>query len=77
MNKPQQPAAPPLALRAREAAAALSISPRLLSQLTADRKVPHIRLGRDGHGAVLYPVAELQAWLSREVNKSEIRSAVG
>jgi excisionase family DNA binding protein len=50
-----------LALRSREAARALGISPRLLWQLTHDGQIPFVRVGR----TILYPMADLQAWLSR------------
>lgn len=52
---------PPLALRLREAAKTLGISPRLLWQLTKDGK----------RKTVLYPVTALQAWLSRESNTAK------
>lgn len=54
-----------LALRAPEAAKALSISPRLLAKLTAEKRIPHVRL----NSAVLYPVADLQRWLSEQASK--------
>lgn len=56
----------PLAYRPREAAKVLGISERPLWQLTHDGKVPCVRLGAGKRQAVLYPVAELQAWLTRE-----------
>jgi excisionase family DNA binding protein len=56
----------PLALRPREAAKALGISPRLLWQLTKDRHVPCVRVGNGKRRTVLYPLADLQAWLSRQ-----------
>lgn len=56
----------PLALRPRDAANALGISPRLLWQLTKDGVVPCKRTGTGKRRAVLYSVAELQAWLSRK-----------
>ncbi|HEV3083277.1 MAG TPA: helix-turn-helix domain-containing protein [Gemmataceae bacterium] len=56
----------PLALRPREAAKALGISPRLLWQLTKDGLVPCVRVGSGKRRTVLYPLAELQAWLTRE-----------
>jgi excisionase family DNA binding protein len=56
----------PLALRPREAAKALGISPRLLWQLTKDGHVPCVRVGSGTRKAVLYPVAELRAWLTRQ-----------
>lgn len=50
-----------LALRPREAAAALSISERTLWSLTAPRgPIPCVRAGR----SVLYRVADLNAWLA-------------
>ncbi len=61
-TKPDAPETPTLALRPKEAAAALGISPRLLWQLTNCGRIPHLRLGR----AVVYPVAGLAAWLEAE-----------
>ena len=55
-----------LALRPREAAKALSISPRLLWQLTKDGRIPCVRVGSGKRRAVLYPVTELQGWLTRQ-----------
>jgi hypothetical protein len=60
---------PPLALRPREAAKALSISPRLLWQLTKDKIVPCVRVGSGKRKTVLYPLTELQAWLTRQAAK--------
>jgi excisionase family DNA binding protein len=54
-----------LALRPREAAKALAISPRLLWQLTKDGEIPCVRVGSGRRRSVLYPVAQLQAWLAR------------
>lgn len=54
------PAPERLALRPREAAEALGISPRTLWRLTREAVIPHVRLGR----AVLYPADELRAWLA-------------
>lgn len=51
---------PPLALRQAPAAEALGISLRLLQVLTKAGEVPHLRLGK----AVLYPVRDLEQWLS-------------
>jgi excisionase family DNA binding protein len=56
----------PLALRPREAAKALGISPRLLWQLTHDGLIPCVRVGSGKRRTVLYPVADLQAWLTRQ-----------
>lgn len=54
---------PTLALRPREAAQSLNISPRLLWQLTKDGHVPCVRVGGGKRKTVLYPVDALQAWL--------------
>lgn len=54
-----------LALRPREAAKALNISPRLLWQLTKDGHIPCVRVGTGKRKAVLYPVADLRAWLTQ------------
>jgi excisionase family DNA binding protein len=56
----------PLALRSRDAAEALGISPRHLWQLTKDGQIPCVRVGRGKRRTVLYPVADLQAWLSQQ-----------
>ena len=56
----------PLALRPRQAAKALSISPRLLWQLTKDGHIPCVRVGNGKRRSVLYPLADLQAWLTRQ-----------
>ena len=58
---------PALALRPRDAAKALGISPRKLWQLTKDGVIPSLKAGR----TVLYPTAELQAWLSREAEAAK------
>jgi excisionase family DNA binding protein len=56
----------PLALRPREAAKALGISPRLLWQLTKDGHIPCVRVGSGKRRTVLYPLADLQDWLTRQ-----------
>jgi excisionase family DNA binding protein len=61
----------PLALRPREAAKALGISPRLLWQLTKDGHVPCVRVGSGKRRTVLYPLADLQAWLTRQAATAE------
>lgn len=59
-------------MRPNEAAKALGISPRTLWGLTTPRgPIPCVRLGRGKRQTVLYPVAELQAWLSREVEAAK------
>jgi excisionase family DNA binding protein len=57
---------PTLALRPREAAKSLNISPRLLWQLTKDGHIPCVRVGTGRRKTVLYPVAVLEAWLKRQ-----------
>lgn len=55
-----------VALRPRDAAKVLGISPRTLWELSRPRgPIPCIRIGRGKRKTVLYPVAELRAWLSR------------
>lgn len=61
----------PLALRPREAAKALGISPRHLWQLTKDGLIPCVRVGKGKRKTVLYPAAELQAWLTRELKLAQ------
>lgn len=60
----------PLALRAREAARVLSVSPRTLWDWTRAGLVPYVRVGTGTRKAVLYPYAELQAWLTAQSQKS-------
>jgi excisionase family DNA binding protein len=55
-----------LALRPREAAKALGISARHLWQLTRDGHIPCVRVGSGKRRTVLYPVADLQEWLTRQ-----------
>ena len=50
----------PFSIRPKAAAALIGISERLLWEWTRDHGVPHFRLGN----VVLYPVRELQAWVS-------------
>lgn len=61
----------PLALRPREAAKALGISARHLWQLTRDGLIPCVRVGSGTRKTVLYPVAQLQAWLDRQTAAKE------
>lgn len=59
----------PLALRPRDAARALGISPRTLWGLTAPRgPIPCVRVGAGRRQSVLYPVVALHDWLSRGAN---------
>jgi excisionase family DNA binding protein len=62
----KKPDTPCLAMRAREAALALSISERLLWEWTNRKQVPHVRIGK----AILYPVDALQEWLKEEAQKN-------
>lgn len=57
---------PPLALRPRDAARLLNISPRTLWEWTRAGLVPCVRVGTGKRRTVLYPVADLQAWLTRQ-----------
>lgn len=57
--------APRLALRPKDAAAALGIGARLLWSLTNRGEIPHVRMGR----AVVYPVDDLRRWLSERAQK--------
>jgi len=60
-----------LALRPREAAKALGISTRLLWQLTHDGHIPCVRVGSGKRRTVLYPTADLQAWLTRRADAAK------
>lgn len=60
-----------LAMRPRQAAAALGISPRLLWQLTKDGHIPCVRVGGGKRKTKLYPTSALQAWLSRQAEGAE------
>src|SRR5690606_36913394 len=61
-----------LALRPRDAAKALGISPRTLWGLTAPRgPIPCLRIGHGKRQTVLYPTADLQAWLSRQAEAAK------
>jgi hypothetical protein len=53
---------PRLALRPKEAAAALGIGERLLWLATNRGEVPHVRLGK----AILYPIDGLRRWLAEQ-----------
>ena len=57
-----------LAFRPHEAAKALGISARTLWQWTRDGKIPHVRMGK----TILYPVAELRAWLAAQVAQQAV-----
>lgn len=53
----------PLALRPRDAAKALGISTRTLYTLTKEGAIPAKKIGHGKRSAVLYSVADLQAFL--------------
>ncbi len=57
-----------LALRPREAARTLSVSPRTLWEWTRVGIIPCVRVGTGKRRTVLYPVADLQAWLARQTD---------
>ncbi|MFV2070698.1 MAG: helix-turn-helix domain-containing protein [Pirellulales bacterium] len=58
-----------LLLTARQAAEALAVSPRKLWTMTANREIPHIRLGR----CVRYPVDDLQRWIKDQKRGGGVR----
>lgn len=53
-----------LALRAREAARAIGISPRLLATLVAEKRIPYARI----NSVIVFPVAHLARWLSEQAS---------
>ena len=62
----------------KEAAAALSISPRKLWGMTANHEIPHVRLGR----CLRYPLADLVRWIEAhkegcQVNKQSPSQETG
>ena len=61
-----------LALRPRDAAKALGISPRTLWALTAPRgPISCVRVGSGKRRVVLYPIAALQGWLNAQTERKE------
>jgi hypothetical protein len=69
-----QPVAPRLLLDAREAAAALSISPRTLWSLTSPRgPIPAVRIG----ARCLYAVKSLQGWIDAQAGDARADGADG
>jgi DNA-binding transcriptional MerR regulator len=56
----------PLALRPRDAARMLGVSPRTLWGWTRDKLIPCVRVGTGKRKTVLYSVADLRAWLARQ-----------
>ena len=61
-----------LAVRPREAARMLGISPRYLLELTRRGEIPHIKAGR----ATLYAVDDLREWLRSRRAPSQSTSCV-
>ena len=66
--KPVKLRLPRLALRGRQAAEALGISERLLSQWVRESDIPHVRVA--GGRAVIFPVDALRAWLAKQVQST-------
>lgn len=56
-----------LTLRPKEAAEALGVDERTLRRWQRDEGLPYARVGR----AVLFPVAELRAWLGERVTREK------
>lgn len=56
----------PLSLRPRQAAPLLGVSERTLWTWTSRGLIPHVRIGTGKRQTVLYPVAQLQAWLAEQ-----------
>lgn len=61
----------PLALRPRDAARVLGVSPRTLWEWTHAGLIPCARIGTGKRKTVLYSVADLQAWLTRQAGPSK------
>ncbi len=68
-----KPDAPRLALRQREAAEAIGVSPRTLWSWTQSGDVPHIRRGK----TILYPVEALRRWLNKQATQAAAESDRG
>lgn len=62
-SPPTEPAVPVLAVRAAEACRILNVGRRTLWSLTVSKQIPHLKIGR----CVLYPIREIQDWLSSQV----------
>lgn len=63
-------AVPCLALRARQAAHALGVSPRTLWQMTKNGIIPSVTVGGNQRRIHLYPVSLLQDWLISQATTS-------
>ena len=61
----------PLALRPRDAARMLGVSPRTLWGWTRAGLVPCARVGTGRRKTVLYSVADLRAWLARQAEDTK------
>jgi excisionase family DNA binding protein len=59
LGRQQYQAVEPLALRPRDAARALGVSPSTLERIRKAGKIPHIKIGN----VVLYRVESLREWL--------------
>ncbi len=57
----------PLAYRLKEVARILGLSQRSVWKLAHDGQIPCLRVGK----ALLFPVKELEEWLSRQVQKKK------
>lgn len=64
MNTAIRSEVPPLALRLREAAQALSVSERTLYSWTKKGLIPYVRQGK----TILYPTAALARWLDEQAS---------
>jgi excisionase family DNA binding protein len=62
---------PPLALRPRDAARMLAVSPRTLWAWTHAGIIPSVRVGTGKRKTVLYSVTDLQAWLTRHAETAK------
>lgn len=52
-----------LALRLRETARMIGVSPRTLWQWCRDGLIPHVRVGSGGRQMILFSIDQLRAWL--------------
>lgn len=57
-----------MALRPRDAAKALGVSPRTLWQWTKDKRIPHVQVGTGRRQLTLYPADALRHWLAGQAN---------
>lgn len=58
------------AMRLREAASYLAVSQRTLWQWAHDGVIPCVRAGTGKRPVLLFLIAELQAWLTRQVGQT-------